>query len=224
MVFTSCGLTAFDPSAPCITCPLTPNPPQSAPVFPGSLCENIALGTIGKGKHIEDISRGEVEEACRVVMLESWVLGLDQSYETLLSGTDAEGIQLSGGQCQIFAIVRAQICDPDVLILDGATSALDPPTRALIMATICRWRQNCTTIIITHNIASIEEQDFVYIMWEGSVIKQGFQLDLLQADGEFAWMLHTGGLDIEDELPGYNAVAEILAVENDEEDELPVHE
>ncbi|KAG1741809.1 uncharacterized protein EDB91DRAFT_1129477 [Suillus paluster] len=69
-LFTSCGLTA-----------------QSAPVFPGSLHENVALGTVGKGKRTEDVSRGEVEEACRVAMPESWVLGLDQSYETLLSGT-----------------------------------------------------------------------------------------------------------------------------------------
>ncbi|KAG1739428.1 uncharacterized protein EDB91DRAFT_1248781 [Suillus paluster] len=77
------------------------------------------------------------------------------------------------------------------------------------MAAICRWRQNRTTIIITHDIASIEEQDFVYVMWEGSFVEQGFRLDLLQAD---------------DELPGYDTVAEILAVENDDEDELPVHE
>ncbi|KAG1741810.1 P-loop containing nucleoside triphosphate hydrolase protein, partial [Suillus paluster] len=80
----------------------------------------------------------------------------------------------SGGQRQRFAIARAWIRDPDVLILDEATSALDPPTRALIMAAICRWHQNRTTTIITHNVASIEEQDIVYIMREGSVVKQGF--------------------------------------------------
>ena len=89
----------------------------SAPVFLGSLHENVAVGTVGRGKRSEDISRGEVEEACRVAMLESWVQGLDQGYDTVLSGTGAEGIQLSGGQRQRLAIARARIRDPDVLIL-----------------------------------------------------------------------------------------------------------
>lgn len=89
----------------------------SAPVFPGSLHENVALGTVGRGKRSQDVSRGAVEEACRVAMLESWVLGLDQGYDTLLSGTGAEGIQLSGGQRQRLALARARIRDPDVLIL-----------------------------------------------------------------------------------------------------------
>ncbi|KAG1886662.1 P-loop containing nucleoside triphosphate hydrolase protein [Suillus subluteus] len=197
---------------------------SSAPVFPGSLHENVALGAVGKGKRPEDVTRAEVEEACRVAMLESWVVGLDQGYETLLSGIGAEGIQLSGGQRQRLAIARARIRDPEILILDEATSALDPPTRALILAAIRRWRQDRTTIIITHDVAAIEENDFVYVMREGSVVEQGFRSDLEQADDEFARMLRTGGLAVEDDLPGYDAVAAILAGEEDEEEELPVHE
>lgn len=197
---------------------------SSAPVFPGSLHENVALGTVGNGKRVEDVTRAEVEEACRVAMLESWVTGLDQSYETLLSGTGAEGIQLSGGQRQRLAIARARIRDPEILILDEATSALDPPTRALILAAIRRWRQDRTTIIITHDVAAIEENDFVYVMREGSVVEQGFRSDLEQADDEFARMLRTGGIAVEDDLPEYDAVAAILAGEDEEEEELPVHE
>ncbi|KAG1838917.1 P-loop containing nucleoside triphosphate hydrolase protein [Suillus subalutaceus] len=197
---------------------------SSAPVFPGSLHENVALGAVGKGKRPEDVTRAEVEEACRVAMLESWVVGLDQGYETLLSGIGAEGIQLSGGQRQRLAIARARIRDPEILILDEATSALDPPTRALILAAIRRWRRDRTTIIITHDVAAIEENDFVYVMREGSVVEQGFRSDLEQADDEFARMLRTGGLAVEDDLPGYDAVAAILAGEEEEEEELPVHE
>ncbi|KAJ8596855.1 hypothetical protein M405DRAFT_804734 [Rhizopogon salebrosus TDB-379] len=196
----------------------------SAPVFPGSLHENVALGTVGRGKRSQDVSRGAVEEACRVAMLESWVLGLDQGYDTLLSGTGAEGIQLSGGQRQRLALARARIRDPDVLILDEATSALDPPTRSLIMAAIRMWRRNRTTIIITHDVAAIEEQDFVYVMRDGTVVEQGFRSDLEQAGDEFTRMLRTGGLSVEEDLPEYDAVAEILAAEDDEEYEPPVHE
>jgi ATP-binding cassette subfamily B (MDR/TAP) protein 1 len=197
---------------------------SSAPVFPGSLHENVALGAVGKGKRPEDVTRAEVEEACRVAMLESWVVGLDQGYDTLLSGTGVEGIQLSGGQRQRLAIARARIRDPEILILDEATSALDPPTRALILAAIRRWRQDRTTIIITHDVAAIEDNDFVYVMREGSVVEQGFRSDLEHADDEFARMLRTGGLAVEDDLPGYDAVAAILAGEEEEEEELPVHE
>lgn len=197
---------------------------SSAPVFPGSLHENVALGTVGTGKRSEDVSRAEVEEACRVAMLESWAIGLDQGYETLLSGTGAEGIQLSGGQRQRLAIARARIRDPEILILDEATSALDPPTRALILAAIRRWRHNRTTIIITHDLAAIEKHDFVYVMRDGSVVEQGFRPDLERANNEFAHMLRTGGLAVEDDLPEYDAVAAILAGEGEEEEEFPVHE
>ncbi|OJA10014.1 hypothetical protein AZE42_12671 [Rhizopogon vesiculosus] len=191
----------------------------SAPVFPGSLHENVALATVGRGRHSKDVSRGEVEEACRVAMLESWILGLDQGYDTLLSGTGAEGIQLSSGQRQRLALARAWIQDPDVLILNEATSALDPPIRSLIMAVIRRWRHNRTTIIITHDITTIEEQDFVYVMRNGSVIEQGFQSDLAQAGGEFTRMLRISGIFIGDDLHEYDAVAEILAAEDDDEHE-----
>jgi ATP-binding cassette, subfamily B (MDR/TAP), member 1 len=92
------------------------------------------------------------------------------------------------------------------------------------MAAIRMWRRNRTTIIITHDVAAIEEQDFVYVMRGGTVVEQGFRSDLEQADDEFTRMLRTGGLSVEEDLPEYDAVAEILAAEDDEEYEPPVHE
>ncbi|KAH7906382.1 P-loop containing nucleoside triphosphate hydrolase protein [Hygrophoropsis aurantiaca] len=166
------------------------------PVFGGSLHANVAVGVVGKGRRAEDVSRGEVEEACRVAMLESWVADLEHGYDTLLGGgigAGEGGIQLSGGQRQRLAIARARVRDPDVLILDEATSALDPPTRALIMAAIRRWRRNRTTIVITHDLAPIEADDFVYVMKAGQVVEQGFRADLEDANDEFARMLRSGG-------------------------------
>ncbi|KAH7926936.1 hypothetical protein BV22DRAFT_1194028 [Leucogyrophana mollusca] len=194
----------------------------AAPVFGGSLHENVALGAVGRGRRAEDVSRGEVEEACRVAMLESWVADLEGGYDTLLSGgsgSNEGGIQLSGGQRQRLAIARARVRDPDVLILDEATSALDPPTRALIMAAIRRWRRNKTTIVITHDLAPIEADDFVYVMKAGEVVEQGFRADLEQANDEFSRMLRSGGAEQEqdqEELPEYE---EFEDVEEDEETE-----
>ncbi|EIW79967.1 hypothetical protein CONPUDRAFT_126411 [Coniophora puteana RWD-64-598 SS2] len=184
----------------------------SGVVFGGkSVFENVAVGAVGRGGRAEDVEVKQVVEACRMAMLESWVGGLEEGYETVVSGGSGggEGVQLSGGQRQRVMLARARIRDPDVLILDEPTSALDPPTRALIMAAIRRWRQHKTTVVITHDLASIEDADFVYVMKAGQVVEQGFRADLVVApDGEFVRMLGSGGVQDADQdgLPGYDDV------------------
>ncbi|KAF8452773.1 P-loop containing nucleoside triphosphate hydrolase protein [Boletus edulis BED1] len=198
-----------------------------AQVFRGSIHWNVALGAAGSGRNVEDVTRVEVEEACRLAMLEGWVLGLEAGYETILVGsgesTDAEGgIVLSGGMRQRLALARARIRDPEVLILDESTSALDPVTRHLTTAAIRAWRSrvNKTTIVITHDLTSINGDDFVYVMCEGCVAEQGFRSDLEKADGEWTKMLRQGGCPNSDESdvppPAYEEVAEVLAFQDEE--------
>ncbi|KAH0831339.1 P-loop containing nucleoside triphosphate hydrolase protein [Lanmaoa asiatica] len=199
-----------------------------AQVFRGSIHWNVALGAVGSGRCVEDVTRAEVEEACRLAMLEGWVSGLEVGYETVLAGSgensDVEGgVVLSGGMRQRLALARARIRDPDVLILDESTSALDPPTRHLTTAAIRAWRSRAkkTTIIITHDLTSINADDFVYVMREGRVAEQGFRADLGKADGEWHGMLRQGGCsdnDTESDThpPVYEEVAGILASQDEE--------
>jgi len=78
---------------------------QGAQVFRGSVHWNVALGVVGSGQHVEDVSHEEVREACRIAMLKGWVNGLDVGYDTVLSGSGGAeeqdgGITLSGGMRQ----------------------------------------------------------------------------------------------------------------------------
>ena len=106
--------------------------------------------------------------------------------------------------------------------IDESTSALDPPTRHLTTAAIRAWRSRVkkTTIIITHDLTSINADDFVYVMCEGCVAEQGFRADLEKADGEWSKMLRQGGCADQDESdvhpPVYEEVAGILASQDEE--------
>ncbi|KAI6096138.1 P-loop containing nucleoside triphosphate hydrolase protein [Pisolithus sp. B1] len=197
-----------------------------APVFRGTIHFNVALGAVGSGRRVEDVSREEVIEACRMAMLEGWVIGLDQGYDTPLAGTgnaegeEAHGVILSGGMRQRLALARARIRDPELLILDESTSALDPPTRLLTTAALRAWRARCqkTTLIITHDLSSIGAEDFVYVMRAGRVVEQGFRGDLEGSGGEWEKMVKEIGAQLEQgddgdsaRLPVYEEVMEILA-------------
>ncbi|KAF8147748.1 P-loop containing nucleoside triphosphate hydrolase protein, partial [Mycena galopus ATCC 62051] len=142
---------------------------QACVLFDMSIHENVALG---RGA---PVARTEVEAACRRVLMHEFISGLPDGYDTMLG---RDGASLSGGQAQRLAIARVMLRDPDVLVLDEATSALDPTSRVAVFDAVRCWRRGRTTIVITHDLAQISGDDFVYVLKDGCVVESGPRVDL----------------------------------------------
>jgi ATP-binding cassette, subfamily B (MDR/TAP), member 1 len=145
---------------------------------------NIALG---KGDAWDEVSREQILTAAQKAMLQAVL------FEDLPNGVDTvvgdNGLAVSGGQRQRIALARALIRDPEVLILDESTSALDYISRSLVNDAIRLVRHGKTTIIITHDVSMINDMDFTYVMKDGQVVQNGFKKDLMQLEsGRFFQM------------------------------------
>ncbi|KAI8964683.1 P-loop containing nucleoside triphosphate hydrolase protein [Daldinia sp. FL1419] len=162
---------------------------QASVLFNDTIYANVAMGH----RTPTEVSRGGVEAACKAALLQSTLIELPKGLDTYV-GTG--GINLSGGQKQRLAVARARIRDPPVLVLDEVTSGLDPTNRGLLMDGIRQWRRGKTTIIITHEIAQINDEDYVYVMENAFVEQEGFRWDLQrQRDGVFATLASSASSD-----------------------------
>lgn len=149
-------------------------------VFDDSVLNNVAVGH----NDPEAVTKEAVAAACEFALLQSTLSSLPEGLKTRIG---SNGHKLSGGQRQRIALARARIRDPAVLILDEVTSSLDQINRSLIVDAIREWRRDKTTIIITHDISQIEDDDFVYVMQDASLVQQGLRRELANlAKGPFA--------------------------------------
>ncbi|KAJ4246606.1 ATP-dependent permease [Fusarium torreyae] len=165
---------------------------QSSILFDESFFKNVAFGH----RNPDEATRSEVMNACDAALLQSTLAALPEGLDT---NVGAEGYNLSGGQKQRLALARARLRDPPVLILDEITSGLDHISRVLIMDAIREWRRGKTTIIITHDVAQIEADDFVYVMDSASLVQEGFRKDLdKQVGSTFATLASTMPVDTPD--------------------------
>ncbi|EKM56629.1 uncharacterized protein PHACADRAFT_253850 [Phanerochaete carnosa HHB-10118-sp] len=171
---------------------------QTCILFDMTVHENVAMGLASPAskRRPEDVSREEVEAVCRAALMHQFISDLPNGYDTKLGNG---GANLSGGQKQRLAIARALLRDPTILILDEATSALDPTSRVLVFEAIKKWRENKTTIVITHDLSQITAEDFVYVLKNGEIAEQGFRYDLETARDEFSRMLAVGFQERTDE-------------------------
>ncbi|KAJ7485153.1 P-loop containing nucleoside triphosphate hydrolase protein [Mycena galericulata] len=169
---------------------------QACVLFEMSIHDNVALGKRDVGL---SVAREEVEAACRRVSMHEFISGLPQGYDTVLG---SGGASLSGGQKQRLALARVMLSDPDVLVLDEATSALDPTSRVAVFDAVRRWRRNRTTIVITHDLAQIGPDDFVYVLKDGCVVETGCRADLdSYVCGVFSGMAASGDMPSPKQVP-----------------------
>ena len=141
---------------------------QQSVLFNETIFKNIAFGR----RDHDEVKIEEVKRTIGAADLHHTVNELPQGLDTLV-GTG--GSALSGGQKQRVAIARARLRDTPILILDEGTSALDHTSRVTVMNNIRQWRRGKTTIMITHDLSQIKEDDYVYVMEEGAIVEEGFR-------------------------------------------------
>jgi ATP-binding cassette subfamily B protein len=152
---------------------------QEVFLFSGTVELNISAGR-------DDLNEEMVARAARETQADTFIQRLPNGYQTYVrSGT----VQLSVGQKQLIAFARALVRNPAILILDEATSSVDPETEAAIQQATERVLGDRTTIIIAHRLLNLQRADQIIVLHQGEVREQGSHEDLLALQG-FYWRLH----------------------------------
>jgi ATP-binding cassette subfamily B protein len=148
-------------------------------LFSDTIAANIAFAD-------PDASQHDIERAARLAGADEFVSALAEGYGTRIG---ERGYSLSGGQRQRIAIARAILADPRVLILDDATSAVDPTKEHEIRDALTEVMSGRTTIVIAHRPATIALADRVVLLDGGRVVAEGTHASLLSGDGRYRAVL-----------------------------------
>ena len=143
--------------------------PQEVILFGGTIKENILYGR-------PDASDEEVRRAAEQANAWSFIEGFPEKLETVVG---ERGVKLSGGQRQRIAIARAILKNPEILILDEATSSLDADSEKLVQEALNELMQNRTTIIIAHRLSTIRSVNTIYVLSEGRIVESGSHEELI---------------------------------------------
>jgi ATP-binding cassette subfamily B protein len=160
--------------------------PQEGYLFNGTIMENVRIGRRGA-------SDAEVVDAMRLI-------GVEERFRAMPEGLETEvrerGSRLSAGERQLVSLARAALANPDVLVLDEATSSLDPGTEADVEAAMTALMEGRTVLVIAHRLSTAERADRVAVVDAGGIAEIGTHADLVARDGRYAALYQSwaGGL------------------------------
>lgn len=147
----------------------------------GTVRENISLGN-------ENATLDEVITAAKSAHAHNFIKRLPQGYDTVISNDSGD---LSQGQRQLLCISRIMLTNPDVLILDEATSSIDTRTEMKIQDAFSKLMKGKTSFIVAHRLSTIKEADLILVMRDGSVIEQGTHNELINKGGFYATLYNS---------------------------------
>lgn len=166
---------------------------QDTWLFNGTIWDNIGYG-------VEGATDEEILEVAKAAYVDDFVRRLPNGYDTVLN---EEGTNISQGQKQLITIARAFLADPEILILDEATSSVDTRTEVQIQKAMETVLEGRTSFVVAHRLSTIRDADKIIVMNEGDVVETGTHNELLDQDGFYA-VLHNaqfmgvGEIDLED--------------------------
>ena len=159
--------------------------PQQIDLFAGTIIENIAIGDYHPNMQ-------RILNLCTLLGVNEFIERLPNNYYTIIN---EQGANLSGGQKQRIAIARALYRDPEILILDEATSSLDPVSEQKVQQALLWFKQQGKTIvIIAHRLSTIKNCDEILVLQNGRLVEQGEHDILINQDGHYSslWKYHMG--------------------------------
>jgi len=154
--------------------------PQDGFLFDATIADNIRYGR-------PDATDAQVRAACEELELARW---LDEFPDGLATPVGERGSRLSAGERQLVALVRAWIARPDLLVLDEATSAVDPALEVRLRGAIERLTTGRTSITVAHRLSTAEAADEVLVFERGLLVERGNHAELLASDGVYARLHH----------------------------------
>ncbi len=153
---------------------------QESWLFHGTIMENLRYGN-------ESADNAAVIAAAKAAYAHSFIRRLPQGYDTVIS---EGGGNLSQGQKQLLCIARAMLTDPEILILDEATSSIDTLTEIRVQKAFAKMMQGRTSFVVAHRLSTIKESDVILVMREGNIVEQGSHRELLHKKGFYYTLYH----------------------------------